>query len=187
MEPCGFNKLLKKRIPHIHEKIILSLDYDTFIQCEGVCETWDELLATASFRKKAYSVFGRQMDIELTTSTECGNIDRVKLLLDYGVDPNASISDTLTGGLTPLHYGLVFKAPLEIFQLLLERGADPRRELILHAAVVYGDVNVVKLLLDYGGYTDRADSAGQTPRWIAKAMEKTDIVKLLQDAGAAGP
>ena len=61
MEPSGFNKLLTKKVPHIHEKILLSLDYESIKNCRGVCKTWDELMASESFLIKAYSVHTHEM------------------------------------------------------------------------------------------------------------------------------
>ena len=63
--PSGFDNLLAKNVPHIHEKILLSLDYETFKNSRGVCEIWDELLESETFLKKANSVFKRDMEKEL--------------------------------------------------------------------------------------------------------------------------
>ena len=51
--PSGFEKLLAKNVTHIHEMILLSVDYKTFKNLSGVCKIWDELLASESFQMKA--------------------------------------------------------------------------------------------------------------------------------------
>ena len=89
MEPSGFKKLLSRNVVHIHEMILLSLDYDTFKNSEGVCGPWNELLASESFRKKAYSVFCQEMDLELLFHSKQGEVEKVKRLLMRGANPNS--------------------------------------------------------------------------------------------------
>ena len=67
MDLSGFGKVLTKNVPHIHEKILLSLDYETFKKCRGVCKTWDDVLNTESLQKKAScSSYKDEMEKELT-------------------------------------------------------------------------------------------------------------------------
>lgn len=44
--PNGFDKLLAKNVPHILEKIFLSLDIESFKNCMEVCQAWRSLLAS---------------------------------------------------------------------------------------------------------------------------------------------
>ena len=122
MEPSGFNKLLTKKVPHIHEKILLSLDYVAFKNCHGVCKTWDELLIAESFLKKAYSVHRLQMDEELFLNSALGDLEKIENLLLKGVNPNGNegASDIPLIVSTKYHQKLVVK-------LLLNHGADPNK------------------------------------------------------------
>ena len=53
----AFDTLLTRNVPHILEKIFLSLDYKSFITCRRVSKTWNELLTSESFQKKEKSVY----------------------------------------------------------------------------------------------------------------------------------
>ena len=59
MESCPFDKLFTKSVPHILEKIFLSLDYETFKKCREVSNAWNEQLTSESYQQKAKSVFTR--------------------------------------------------------------------------------------------------------------------------------
>ena len=95
-EPSGFNQLLSKNVIHIHEKLLLSLDYETFKKSRGVCKIWDELLAKQSFRKRADLVFHDEMKEEMFQYSKAemfrysrdGEADKLKRLLSRGLDPN---------------------------------------------------------------------------------------------------
>ena len=41
----GFQALFAKSVPHILEKIFLSLDYDTLVSCRKVCKAWYQVLS----------------------------------------------------------------------------------------------------------------------------------------------
>ena len=42
----AFDLLFQRSVPHILEKIFLSLDYKTFKACHKVCAAWGETLAS---------------------------------------------------------------------------------------------------------------------------------------------
>ena len=120
MEPTGFNKLLTKNIPHIYEKILLSLDYASFKNCHGVCKAWDEVLTSESVCKKLYSLYGPVMDRELFSYAAVGNFEKMESLLFKGVNPNGNEE---TG-----NYPLLLsasKGQKRVVKLLLNHGADP--------------------------------------------------------------
>ena len=44
--------LLSKNVPHIHEGIFFSLDYESFVACRKVSRKWSELLSTEPFQRR---------------------------------------------------------------------------------------------------------------------------------------
>ena len=196
-DPRGFEKLLTKNVSHIHEKILLYLDYDTFKNCQGVCKAWDDLLTSEAFVKKAkpkYYYEERRKkwknkpvreNFELTRMCEFGNTDKVRQLLSNGVNPNCSPSYF---GTTPLRIAAV-KGHKDIVEMLLDAGIDPDREdggdqTPLMFAAGNGRVGIVKLLLEAGANPNRADDTGTTPLHKASYFGQKEIAQMLIDAGA---
>ena len=56
-EECPFDMLFKISVPHIPEKILLSLDYESFKRCLKVNKEWNKLLMTKANQRKAASIF----------------------------------------------------------------------------------------------------------------------------------
>ena len=50
-------KLRTKNVPHIFEKIFLSMDYKSFKTCFEVCKMWSEFILSDSIQRKAKLVF----------------------------------------------------------------------------------------------------------------------------------
>jgi ankyrin repeat protein len=106
------------------------------------------------------------------------------LLLDRG----ASVDVRSEEGATPL-MNAVQSASLEQATLLLDRGADANaRDLrgftALHRAAEMGLVDITALLLARGASID-VDAEGHTPRSLAIARDRKDILALL-DRHAVG-
>ena len=132
---CGLNKLLSKNIPHIFERIVFSLDYESFKTCSEVNIALKEMLTSRSFQRKAKSVFYMEMledEKKLLHASKEGNVEEVGRLLSTGmVDVNCA------GG---------------------KYQATPLCE-----ATYHGNTDVVQILMDHGAEHDRADKHGQTP------------------------
>ena len=94
----------------------------------------------------------------LHTASYFGNVEIVHLLLDNGADPEANAEGDM--GEKPLHKvsGGEYRSQedgVRVTQLLLERGADVNtrrndQQTPLHAASYFGNVEIVRLLLDQG-------------------------------------
>jgi len=102
----------------------------------------------------------------LHAACEAGDVDTVRLLLQYNADTNV-----LDGaGRTPL-LALSFRrecSAMPIAQILLQHGADVNAQAArcgtaLHAACEAGNTDAVELLLLYNADTDVLDEAGKTP------------------------
>src|SRR3954471_17303823 len=114
-----------------------------------------------------------------------GHVDVVKVLLDKGAD--LTLKDSYYG-FTPL---MLAVSPAqkrrpehtEIAKLLIARGA-PGKEAALGSAVDEGNTALAKFILDSGGIP--APNLSETLE-AAKSGNKTEIVALLEQAGARVP
>lgn len=125
-----------------------------------------------------------------------GKIECVKLLLQYGANPNLGRRDSLE---TPLHHVLANAGSLELVSLLVKHGADvnaqtepgvksfnyygdtpTRGETPLHRAAAYASKEVIQLLLDSGADRSLCDANRNTPcHWAGWHMRSKDIVEML--------
>ena len=122
MVECGFGKLFTKSVPHILEKIFLSLDYASFKTCMKVNTMWQELLTSESFTRLGKLTFSEDIERELWHALHGGNVHEVRKVLSCGmVDVNCTNKENRTPLLTAVEMG--FK---DVVQLLLEEGADSR-------------------------------------------------------------
>jgi ankyrin repeat protein len=100
-----------------------------------------------------------------------GLVDVVEELMKGGADLDAPGSRF--GG-TALH-GATLRQHVPIMKLLLKAGAAPSRAGFnrvtpLHTAVVYGNAEVIGLLLEFGAAKDATDTLGETLyNWDSKA------------------
>ena len=123
--------------------------------------------------------------MDLIDAVQNGDIDRVRELLDSGVNPNIKhyFNDD-----SPL-ISASFDGHTEIVKLLLESGADPNigyrhgyTPLIF--ASKKGHSDVVRLLLEHGADINIRGKYGNTPLILASRGGHSDIVRLLLERGA---
>ncbi|XHG07054.1 hypothetical protein AWENTII_010220 [Aspergillus wentii] len=93
----------------------------------------------------------------LKGAAECGRINAATILLEHGADIN------------------------QVFRHDLYDDDDPRDIIgtALHVAVQHDQQDFVRYMLQRGARTDLADGEGLTPRQLALAQGKTEMVKLL--------
>ena len=200
-DPRGFDKLLTKYVPHIFEKIFLSLDYESFNNCKKVCNEWMAFLGSEQFRRRAKCVYLYEMQWEerddeenLITYSMEGNVEEVQSLLDKGVNPNANSNEICprVGGIeittTPLCVAAEngFK---DVVKLLLDAGAEPNiadgyGDTPLYSATKNRHTDVVKLLLDAGVEPNMPDKYGDTPLKLAVHNGRKEMVEVLVERGA---
>jgi Protein kinase domain/Ankyrin repeats (3 copies) len=102
------------------------------------------------------------------------DVNKVKALLDRGVNPNAKDAN----GSTLIHYAVI-NNQVDIAKLLIDRGADIHTHYredghtVLHLAVLYQDGEMTKLLLDNKADPNTRDNFKFTPLHVAVLRENT--------------
>ena len=125
-----------------------------------------------------------------------GDMEALKLLLDYGTDINELPGDEF--GRTALQAACeqeIGPAKTELIHFLLDRGADVNAEAglecgvtALQAAAITGDIKIVELLISKGAKVNAMASLEEGRYAIEGAAEhgRLDMVKMLLNAGAMG-
>jgi cytohesin len=136
-----------------------------------------------------------------------GKVDSVKWLLDKGENANFSFTNT---GENALHYTLSKTSEMdervEIVSTLIKAGIDVNKKTIagkptlcfmrdaylkgetpLHRAAAYGNVTIIKMLLDAGAEPSTRDVNGDTPiSWGSWHLRDADVLRLLIYEGVPG-
>lgn len=137
----------------------------------------------------------------LLFAVQQGTLETVKLLLAAGADVNDTAPEGTSALVVAAHSGHG-----AVSTLLLERGADPNADgggyTALHAAILRGDVDLVKLLLAKGAnpnaplvkstparrnsadYALEFEMVGATPFWLAARFLEPTIMRVLVAGGA---
>ena len=196
--PCSFDILFAKNVPHVFERIFLSLDYESFKACLGVSNKWNKLLMSESFQKKAKSLFQLNIssdEMKLFNASCHGDFDEVKRLLASSCLMNVNCE-----GISKrrIHYWKwnpllhVAKCGQKyIAEMLIDAGADPNINMghdengqgPLHWAVKKGYEYVTKILLDGGADVNWVDHYGRTPLHWAAIYGHKHIAQLLLERG----
>ena len=116
----------------------------------------------------------------LIRAVDAQNLDTVKILLEYGVDPN--ISETFEGN-SPLHIA-VKNNDYEASEILLKHGANVNllnetNATPLHYAAFAENYRLVKFLLESGATPDVIDNDGFSPLFYAVMHEDYQMAALL--------
>lgn len=109
-----------------------------------------------------------------------GKTDKVKKLLQEGVNANFSFNDNFTALMCASFHG-----HYAISKLLIENGADVNAKELDHftaliLAAQEGHSEIVKLLLDSGAYTNIISRLGSSALTLAEHRKYYNIVKLLK-------
>ena len=137
--PCAFEKLFTKNVPHILEHIFFSLDYTSYKTCLNVNTIWHKLLTSKRYLKRGRFMY--KLDLseehdELLKASKEGRREEVKRILSnqivdvnyrkYGFVGYIGLRKTEDGysWLTPLKEA-VTACNINVTVVLLCAGADP--------------------------------------------------------------
>ena len=170
MDPCAFDTLFSKSVPHILEKIFFSLDYASFKNCFEVCSEWNGLLTTKQYQRRGKLVFHDELkkdEQKLWYASVCGESGKVRTLLSSGM----LCVDSVFRGSTPLYMA-------SWINMANEWGVTP-----LKSAANKGHKDVVQLLLDRGADPNMANQAGSTALSFALQNGHMDVSNILTKNG----
>ena len=178
----GFDTLLMKNVPHILEKIFLSLDYQSFKACQEVSDTWNQLLMSESFKAKAKSGFYEEISKELMEACE-GDL--------WNQDSDTETEEGSAENKDQNHESEKGNAYADEVKRLLSTGmvdvncvGGKYEETPLHVAALHGPKDVVQVLLDARANPNKADNKGETPLHKAVTYRNKVVVQILLDWGA---
>ena len=186
----AFDILFKKSVPHILEKVFFSLDYDSFMTCHEVSDTWKELLVSDRYQRESEVIFiEKQKNIRMLCHyARNGNVEQVRYILSLGA---YSSSRREEDRMTPLHFAAI-GGHEDVVQLLLNAGAKQEstnvwdlEETPLFWAIREGHQEVAKLLLRSGADPNKCSGFhGDTPLCMAASYGLLDVSKALIASGA---
>ena len=183
---CDIDRLIiKKLVPHIHEMIFFSLDYENYKACMQVSKRWKDLLTSGHFLKRGSSLFLEDIQNDIFKAAKSGRMSVIKTVLtSFLIEVNFIVGREQTPLILAADNG-----NMNMACLLLEKGAEPNMAnengvTPLHMAACRGHNHVVELLLDRGANQNTVDANGSTPLLYAAAKGYKDVVLLLLKQGA---
>ena len=183
-----FSTLFARNVPHILEKIFLSLDNKSFEACTKVNKTWKESLSSAQYQKKLgeIKIEKKKNGAKLCYASRYGSTEEVdsilsNLLVDVNCQEGLDQTTPLIEAAKACKNGVV--------KILQDRGADinkadNRKRTPLHWAALTGRYSVISFLLDAGAEVDKADFEGNTPLHWAAFHGQKDVVRVLLKKGS---
>ena len=180
---------------------------DTFGNSAIFSAAWEgNLKALDLFYNLGANIFFDDVNL-LCNAAFNGKPDSVKWLIDKGEDPNFTLTNT---GENALHYTICKTSEIdervEIVRILIAAGIDvnkktlPRKSTLcfmrdaylkgetpLHRAAAYGNIAMIKMLLDAGAEPSMKDANGDTPiSWGSWHLRDADVLRLLIYEGVPG-
>ena len=185
--PCEFDRLFTQTVPHIIEKIFLSLDIKSFMNCLEVSKSWNDLLTSESIQRMGKSIFCEDIHEELQQVAREGNTDKVRRIFSSGMVDMRYMTERYG---TPLLLAAK-NGHKDVVKLLLDKGVEPdqicwnngKSEWTpLQMAAKYGHKDVVQILLDRGAEPNMAEFTPLLFNIIHNGYK--DVLQLLLDRGA---
>ncbi|WKX91250.1 hypothetical protein Q1695_009799 [Nippostrongylus brasiliensis] len=143
-------------------------------------------------------IASRLGDLDIDAADEQGRtaallsiINENHVLTDVLLQHGADVEKADNAGNSPLSVALFDIKNMDLSRKLVELGG-PRilnhivaKDCLLHTAVRKEDFEVVRFLLANNAEIDATNDKGETPLWIAVALNNLELVSLLLDKGAA--
>jgi ankyrin repeat protein len=167
------------------ESILEDLEMGDTLDLAGEPSAGEYLADTIPFAGADTTYFMRgDPEYNLIRATEFSDLDVVRILIERGVDANASTYE----GVTPLMFASQ-NGDVEIMMYLMAHGAKVNAKPLndvtaLIGAVRTGHYGASAILLDSGAVVDARDELNLTSLMHASAYNYPDIVELLIDGGA---
>ncbi|NRS49914.1 ankyrin repeat domain-containing protein [Brevibacillus sp. HB2.2] len=172
-------------------EVSMNLDYDQIIRLtkgDKIVAIADDQLASEEARQARQEIadsWSRFDALTFNVSALDNKIDKVKLYLKAGMDPNAYIEGEVGRKSRPIH-AAASNGHLEMAKLLLEHGANPNHLEGKYSVITLAIDNYDMLveLLKYGAEPDLNYQNYRSPLMHAVQDDRVDIAKLLLDHGA---
>ena len=196
---CELDRLFSKNVPHILEKIFLSLDCASFINCIEINKAWNELLTSEPFRIKGKALFSQDIGMELRFAAQSGQTGMVRRILSSGMVSTRELTYSTANRGSPLLQATVY-GHTDVVKILLKGGANPNKTDVkslstpLYEACQQGYLDIVKVLLAAGAndrlkimtynrkkkkYLPCGIEHPNTPLLVAASFGHADVIKEL--------
>ena len=193
------------------EKLVVQGADINYMNTSGNCAifaaAWEgNLKALDLFYNLGANIFFDDINL-LCNAAFNGKVDSVKWLIDKGEDPDFIFTNT---GENALHYTICkmseIEERVEIVRILIAAGTYVNKKTLpgkptlcfmrdaylkgetpLHRAAAYGNVAIIKMLLDAGAEPSMKDANGDTPiSWGSWHLRDADVLRLLIYEGVPG-
>ena len=181
---CGFQDLAEHLIVKYPQEVDANGGYYVTPFVAALAGRHLQLAHLLHCNGSSVKIWGRPGCSPLHSASDFGDLELIRILLEYRADINAQ-NDV---GATPLYWATMSRLP-EAICSLLEQGADPNILIYdgttpLHFAVKEGSTAIVRLLLEHGAGVDAVDIKGKTALQHSKEGGYDKIVALLLAHGA---
>lgn len=180
---------------------------DQWGNCAVFSAAWEGNIEALDLYHKLGALMNLESNNLLCNAAYNGQAGSVKWFLEKGADPNFTFANT---GENALHYTISKPSEIdqrtEIVRLLVAAGTDVNKKTIkgvetlcfmrdaflkaetpLHRAAAYGNIAIIKLLLEAGADPSVKDANGDTPiSWGSWHLRDSDVLKLLLYGNVAG-
>ena len=179
---------------------------DQWGNCAVFSAAWEGNIEALDLYHKLGALMNLESNNLLCNAAYNGQAGSVKWFLEKGADPNFTFADT---GENALHYTISKTSEIdqrtEIVRLLVNAGTDVHKKTIkgaetlcfmrdaflkaetpLHRAAAYGNVTIIKLLIEAGADPSVKDANGDTPiSWGSWHLRDNEVLKLLHYGNVA--